>query len=56
MALIAMSAVIYLLFWAYFRHLNQRKADGKEDYRMQGLTEEEVEELGEHNPRFRYTY
>lgn len=29
---------------------------GKEDYRVQGMTEEEAEELGEHNPRFLYTY
>lgn len=56
MGLIAMSAVIYLLFWAYFRHQNKRKAEGKDDHKVQGMTQEEIEELGEHNPRFRYTY
>ncbi|KAM6516547.1 hypothetical protein FALCPG4_014730 [Fusarium falciforme] len=56
MALIAMSSVIYLSFWAFFRHQNKRKMAGKEDHRIQGLTEEEAEELGEHNPRFHYTY
>ncbi len=56
MALIAMSTVIYLAFWAWFRRQNQRKKSGKEDYRIQGLTEEEAEELGEHNPQFYYTY
>ena len=56
MALIAMSSVIYLLFWIYFRRQNQRKAEGKDDHKVQGMTEEEIEELGEHNPRFRYHY
>ena len=56
MALVAMSSFIYLAFWAWFRRQNKRKDEGKEDWRIQGLTEEEAEELGEHNPRFHYTY
>ncbi|KAL2835025.1 major facilitator superfamily domain-containing protein [Aspergillus cavernicola] len=56
MALVAMSALIYMAFWAWFRRQNRRKAAGTEDYRVQGMTEEEAEELGEHNPRFMYTY
>ncbi|KAG8668390.1 hypothetical protein FPOAC1_007769 [Fusarium poae] len=56
MALVAMSSLIYLAFWAWFRKQNKRKDEGKEDWRIQGLTEEEAEELGEHNPRFHYTY
>ncbi|KAI9374857.1 major facilitator superfamily domain-containing protein [Aspergillus egyptiacus] len=56
MALVAMSAVIYLAFWAWFRRLNKRKLTGKEDQRIQSMSEEEAEELGEHNPRFLYTY
>ncbi|PTD03776.1 putative transporter [Fusarium culmorum] len=56
MALVAMSSLIYLAFWAWFRRQNKRKDEGKEDWRIQGLTEEEAEELGEHNPRFHYTY
>ncbi|CBF81477.1 allantoate permease family MFS transporter [Aspergillus nidulans FGSC A4] len=56
MGLVAMSAVIYLLFWAWFRRQNKRKREGKEDWRVEGMTQEEAEELGEHNPRFIYTY
>ncbi|KAI1034578.1 hypothetical protein LB504_004476 [Fusarium proliferatum] len=56
MALVAMSSLIYMAFWAWFRRQNKRKVEGKEDHRIQGLTEEEAEELGEHNPRFHYTY
>ncbi|KAL4867472.1 hypothetical protein BDV12DRAFT_171260 [Aspergillus spectabilis] len=56
MALVAMSAAVYLAFWAWFRRQNRRKLAGKEDYRVENMTEEEAEELGEHNPRFLYTY
>ncbi|GKU20499.1 unnamed protein product [Fusarium langsethiae] len=56
MVMVAMSSLIYLAFWAWFRRQNKRKDEGKEDWRVQGLTEEEAEELGEHNPRFHYTY
>lgn len=54
--MMAMAACIYLILWFYFRGRNQAKRDGKEDHKAQGLTEEEAEELGEHNPRYMYTY
>jgi hypothetical protein len=56
MGLVAMSAIIYLAFWAFFHRQNKRKLEGKEDYKVAGMTEEEAEELGEHNPKFLYTY
>ncbi|KAM5343556.1 hypothetical protein ACJ41O_012093 [Fusarium nematophilum] len=56
MAMIAMSSVIYLACWAWFRRANKRKIAGKEDWRIRDMTEDEAEELGEHNPRFHYTY
>jgi hypothetical protein len=56
MAFMAMSAVIYLVMLTYFKRRNAAKVAGKEDYKVQGLTEEEAEELGEENPRFMYTY
>ena len=42
-----------LHFW--YRNQNKRKLLGREDYRMEGLSEEEIKEIGEHNPRFIYT-
>jgi len=56
MALIAMSAFIYLFMWFHFRRRNQAKVEGKEDHKTTGMTEEEIEELGEDNPRYKYTY
>lgn len=42
-----------LHFW--YRNQNKRKLLGREDYRMEGPSEEEIKEIGEHNPRFIYT-
>jgi hypothetical protein len=43
------------VMWAWFRRQNRRKLAGKDDHKIQGMTEEEAEELGEHNPRFIYS-
>ncbi|KAK4142433.1 putative transporter-like protein [Dichotomopilus funicola] len=56
MSLMLMAALIYLFFWGYFRHLNKRRDEGKEDYRVVGMTDEEIDELGDESPRFRYIY
>ncbi|GAB7335317.1 hypothetical protein MBLNU13_g07715t1 [Cladosporium sp. NU13] len=56
MAMAAMSAVIFLGLWAWFRRQNRQKLSGLEDHKAEGMTEEEAEELGEHNPRFLYAY
>lgn len=56
MGFVAMSTCIYIAFWLWFRQENKRRAEGKLDEKVRDLTEEEIEELGEHNPRFRYTY
>ncbi|EEY22343.1 high-affinity nicotinic acid transporter [Verticillium alfalfae VaMs.102] len=56
MAFVCMSSVIYMSFWAYFKFLNKKRDEGKEDEKVRGKTEEEIREMGEYNPRFRYTY
>ncbi|KAJ4326211.1 hypothetical protein N0V94_000158 [Neodidymelliopsis sp. IMI 364377] len=54
-ALLALGAGIYATLHFWYRAQNKRKLEGKEDHRMEGLSEEEIAELGEHNPRFFYT-
>ncbi|KAK0386582.1 hypothetical protein NLU13_6417 [Sarocladium strictum] len=56
MAFVAVSTIIYIIFWLWFRRENKLRAEGKRDENVRGMSEEEIEELGEHNPRFRYTY
>ncbi|KAJ8116559.1 hypothetical protein OPT61_g2047 [Boeremia exigua] len=53
--LLTLGIGIYTALHFWYRNQNKRKLEGKEDYRMEGLSEEEISELGEHNPRFMYT-
>jgi hypothetical protein len=39
----------------YFRVINSRREQGKEDWKLEGKSEEEVAEMGDLSPRFRYT-
>jgi hypothetical protein len=50
-----LGVILYTSLHLWYRIQNKRKAEGKEDYRMEGLSEEEINELGEHNPRYLYT-
>jgi len=34
---------------------NARRARGEEDWKIEGMSEEEIAELGDKNPRFVYT-
>lgn len=53
--LLTLGIAIYLSLHLYFRYMNKRKLAGKEDWRMEGKTEEEIAEMGEDNPRYLYT-
>ncbi|KAI4907182.1 hypothetical protein J4E90_009684 [Alternaria incomplexa] len=53
--LLALGIAIYIALHFYFRMKNNRKLSGKEDWRIEGKTEEEIAEMGEDNPRYLYT-
>lgn len=53
--LLALQASLHTLVGFYWRHQNKRKLSGKEDWRMEGLSEEQIADLGEHNPRYLYS-
>lgn len=53
--LLALQASLHAFVGMYWRRQNQRKLAGKEDWRMEGLSEEQIAELGEHNPRYLYS-
>jgi hypothetical protein len=54
--MVAMTVVIFSVMWVWFRTKNKRRDNGEDDHTVTGMTEEEILELGEHNPSFRYTY
>lgn len=39
----------------YFRMINKRRESGKEDWKLEGKTDEEVADMGDLSPRFKYT-
>lgn len=53
--LMVLQSTLHAIVGLYWRRQNQRKLAGKEDWRMEGLTEDEINELGEHNPRYLYS-
>lgn len=38
-----------------YRLANERRRAGKENWKMEGKTDEEIEEMGDESPRFVYT-
>jgi len=47
--------VVHTTLYFHLKKKNKRKLAGDEDWRMEGKTEEEINEMGEHNPRYLYT-
>ena len=54
LALVAFSAVIYASMSLYFVKRNRGRREGKEDWKMEGKSEEEIAEMGDENPRYMY--
>ncbi|EEH34163.1 hypothetical protein PAAG_05212 [Paracoccidioides lutzii Pb01] len=55
LALTGLSALIFTFMWFHYRQINKERAAGKMDHIIEGMTEEEIAEMGDRNPRFRYT-
>lgn len=53
--MVAFALVCYAILWAYLGILNSRRERGEEDYLIEGKSEEEVAEMGDESPKFRYT-
>ncbi|KAL8691251.1 MAG: hypothetical protein Q9224_004222 [Gallowayella concinna] len=52
---IAAPAVVSGVLWWAMANINKRRAAGEEDWKMSGLTEEQIDELGDESPKFVYT-
>ncbi|KAF2267637.1 high-affinity nicotinic acid transporter-like protein [Lojkania enalia] len=55
MAMVAWACLVYAFMWSYFATVNVRRASGKEDHKVEGLSDDEIAELGDDSPRFVYT-
>ena len=55
LALVGSASAIYGLLWWVLANENRKRREGKADHRAEGMTEEEIAELGDESPRFMYT-
>jgi hypothetical protein len=53
--MVAFASIVYAFMWYYFAKVNARRARGEEDYKIEGMSADEIAELGDDSPRFVYT-
>lgn len=55
MAMVAWAVLVYAFMTWWFMRVNGRRERGEEDHKVEGMTDEEIAELGDDSPRFVYT-
>ena len=53
-AVLTVSGILDGVLWWSMIKTNKKRRAGKEDGKIQGLTEENIDELGDESPRFIY--
>lgn len=53
-ALMGLCAVINGLLWWSLVNTNKKRAAGKEDWKIEGLTDKQIDEMGDKSPKFVY--
>lgn len=55
LSMVALGTVIYSLMWLWYGRENKRRAGAPLSEKHRGMSEEELEELGDDSPRYIYT-
>lgn len=55
MAMVAWAVLVYSVMWFTFARINARRERGEENHKVEGMSDEEIAELGDDSPRFVYT-
>lgn len=55
MAMVGFACICYVVMWVHLERVNKRREEGKEEGLISGMSEEDVAEMGDDSPRFRYT-
>ena len=55
MAMVGFACICYCIMWFHFNKMNSKRERGEEEHLIEGMSDEEVAELGDDSPRFRYT-
>ncbi|KIW57703.1 hypothetical protein, variant 2 [Exophiala xenobiotica] len=53
-AMVAFGTLSFGFMWGYYSVVNKRRVEGKEDPKIAGMSDEDVEELGDDSPKFTY--
>lgn len=52
LSMVGFGGIVFGVMWIYYHFENGRRAQGKEDDRIAGVAEEDIQEMGEKSPRF----
>lgn len=55
LGMVAFATLVYSLMSLVLARENRLRREGKEDAKIEGMTDGEIEELGDASPRFIYT-
>lgn len=53
--MVAMGTLLYALLWGWYQRENERRAAGVVSDKHKDMSEEELKELGDESPHYRYT-
>ncbi|BCR89666.1 putative MFS transporter [Aspergillus chevalieri] len=53
--LVGFGGIVFGLMWVYYHIVNRQRALGEEDEKIAEMSEEDIQEMGERNPRFVYS-
>jgi hypothetical protein len=55
LSMVALGTAIYGFMWWWYRRENERRQAGQIDEKHRGMGEDELAELGDESPRYRFT-
>ncbi|KAF1946652.1 MFS general substrate transporter [Clathrospora elynae] len=55
MAMVGFAVICYAILWFHLDRINSRREKGEEEHLIEGMSDEDVAEMGDDSPRFRYT-
>jgi len=55
LGMVSFAMVVYAFMWWYFGYENKKRINGERDYKIEDLSEEEIADLGDENPKFLYS-
>ena len=55
LSMVGFGGIVFGLMWVYYHVMNRNRAQGKENDKVAGMSEEYIQEMGEKSPLFVYS-